>query len=231
MDETFLTGVGAVVSAIIVFCGSVWMILTIIMGARLAYFVTASVTLAFVAIMGIVWSFTPLGPVGQLPEYESEALGEGGDVDFGQAGAYPEEPWRPPNADDEAEVTKAAEAEGAAMEAVEQGIEDGNVEVFDAIDEAQVVSESTRMLEQDGTEYAAVLIGPVQTGAGQETTEPAELDPTAEDTVMVVLQYDPGNPLGLARLITLGTIAVLAVHLFGLSRAERAARRLRERTA
>jgi hypothetical protein len=235
MDTTFLTGAGAVVSAVLVFCGGVWMLLTMVMGGRLAYFITASITLAFVAIMSLVWSFaqqaTPLGPVGQLQEYRPEAVGQGGDVDFGQAGAYPEEPWRLPNENDEAETAKAAEAEGAATDALEAAIAEGRIDVFDTIDEAQVIPESARLLEQDGVEYAAVLLGPVQAGAGAETTEPAELDPTAEDTVMVVLRFDPGNPLGLARIILIGTLVLLVVHLFGLSRAERAARRLAERTA
>ena len=70
LDTTFLTGSAAFLSAIIVFCGSVFLLLAFVLGARLAYWVTASVTLSFVFIMGAVWSYgTPLGPVGQLPKW------------------------------------------------------------------------------------------------------------------------------------------------------------------
>jgi hypothetical protein len=235
MDTTMITGVAAVMSGILVFCGSIWMLLTIVMGGRLAYFVTATITLSFLLIMGLVWSFaqqaTPLGPVGQLPEFHEEAIGQGGDVDFAEAGAYPNQPWRVPNEDDQAELSRAAEAEGAATDALETAIADGKIDVFGSIDEAQVVSESSRLLTRNGTEYAAVLLGPVQAGAGAETTEPGEINPNAKDSVLVVLSFDPGNPLGRARLITLGVLVLLGAHLFGLSRAERRARTLAGRTA
>jgi len=234
VDTTFLEGAGAVISAIIVFCGGVWMVLAIVLGARLSYFVTASITLAFVLIMGLVWSFaqqaTPLGPVGQLPEFKEVGIGEGGEVDFPQAGAYPNDPWHVPDEDDEAQTAKASEAESAATDVLEAAITEGKVEVFDSVDEAQVAPESVRLLEQDGAEYAAVLLQPAA-AEGAAEAEPEEPDPTAEGTVLVVMRYDPGNPLGLARSITLGIFIVLVLHLFGLSRAEKRARQLREQTA
>jgi hypothetical protein len=49
---------------------------------------------------------------------------------------------------------------------------------------------------------------------------------TPEDaTMVVVMKYDPGNPLGKARMIAGGTFLVFALHLFGLSRAERKVKR------
>jgi hypothetical protein len=222
MDEIFVTGLGATIAAIIVFCGSVWLLLTIVLGARLAYFVTASITLAFLLMMGVVWSFTPLGPVGVLPSFESQAVGEGGDVDFGAAGSFPDEPWRVPNEDDDAETTQKAEAETAATEAVGEAIEAGEVTSIDAPDQATALSDSTRLLEQDGVTYAGVIVRQQEAAGGGEQEPPIE--PEAEGNVLVILQYDPGNPLGTARTITLGVLIVLVVHLFGLSRSERKAR-------
>jgi hypothetical protein len=230
VDTTFITGVGAVVAAVIVFCGGIWLLLVFVMGARLAYFVTASVTLAFLLIMAIVWSFTQLGPVGQLPEYDPVAIGEEGDVDFSAAGAYPNEPWLVPNEEEQEEQTKASEAESAATDALEAAITEGRIDVIESVDQAQIVPDSTRLLTQDDREYAAVMLEPLQAEGG-ETAEPEEPDPTAEGTVLVVMSYDPGNPLGMARMIAVGTFIVLALHLFGLSRAEGKARRLAERTA
>jgi hypothetical protein len=207
------------------------MLLSMVLGARLAYFVTASVTLAFVLIMGVVWSFTPLGPVGQLPEFDEVDIGERGQVEFGQASAYPEEPWQVPNDDDEEQTTKATEAENSALDILETAITEGEIEVFETVDAAQVAPDSTRLLEQDGQEYAALLVEPIpEAGGGTEPADPNP-DPQAEGTVLVVMTYDPGNPQGLARLITLGTFVVFVLHLFGLSRAEAKARRLREQTA
>lgn len=230
MDSTFLTGMGAVVSAVIVFCGSVWLVLSMVTGARLAYFVTASITLAFVLIMGVVWSFTPLGPVGQLPEFDEVDIGAEGQVEFGQAGAYPGEPWQVPDEEDQEQTTKASEAESSATDILETAITEGEIEVFESADAAQVQADSTRLLEQDGEEYAAVLLEPVpEAGGGTEPADPNP-DPQAEGTVLVVMQYDPGNPQGLARLITFGTLVLFVLHLFGLSRAEAKARQLREQT-
>ena len=226
LDQTFWTGAAAVASAIIVFCGGVWLVLAIVLGNKLAYFVTASITLAFVLIMTIVWSFaqpaTPLGPVGQLPEFLTEAVGEPGEVDFGAADAYPNEPWRAVDEEDDAETARAAEAETAALDAVELAIEDQEITTFESIDDAAVVSDSTRFLEQDGTEYSATLVGP--------TDEEIDIN-NPEGAVLVISQYDPGNPLGLARTIGLGTLVALVAHLVLLSRSERKARQLAEQTA
>ena len=53
MDVIFTVGVGAVLSGIIVFVGSVWLLLSMVLGPRLAYFVAASITLAFLLIMSV----------------------------------------------------------------------------------------------------------------------------------------------------------------------------------
>ena len=115
MDTAFITGMGAFVSAIIVFVGSCFLLLAIILGARLAYFVTASVTLAFVLIMGVVWSINPLGPVGEMPSWNTVAVAEdANELDFEAAAQYPEDPWRAADEDDAAETAQVAELESAA---------------------------------------------------------------------------------------------------------------------
>ena len=220
MDELFVTGLGVTISAFVVFCGSVWLLLTVVLGARLAYFVTASITLAFILMMGVVWSFVQLGPVGDLPSFSAEAVGEGGDVDFGAAGSFPDEPWRVPDEDDDTESTQKSEAESAATDAVAEAISAGDVTSIENPDQATALSDATRLLEQDGVTYAGVIVQQTTTGGDQEP----ELDPAAEGNVLVVLQYDPGNPLGLARSITIGVFVLLVAHLVGLSRSERKVR-------
>jgi len=220
MDELFVTGLGVTISAVLVFCGSVWLVLAVVLGGRLAYFVTASITLAFLLMMGVVWSFVQLGPVGQLPSFSAEAVGEGGDVDFGAAGSFPNEPWRVPDEDDATETTQKSEAESAATDAIAEAISAGEVTSIESADQATAFSDATRLLEQDGVTYAGVIVQQATTGEDQEP----DIDPETEGNVLVILQYDPGNPLGLARSITIGVFVLLVAHLVGLSRSERKVR-------
>jgi hypothetical protein len=229
MDETFLTGSAAFLSAIIVFCGSVFLLMAFVMGARLAYWVTASVTLAFVFIMGAVWSYgTPLGPVGQLPDWSEVDLGPSpAQLDFGPAAEYPDGKWHAPDPEDATEVTQASELESSSSDYLESEIKKGGAakESFERPDEALVDEESVRLLDVGGDIYGAVKY--VQIEVDPEDEEVAQPEGSG-DPIIVVMSYDPGNPSKPARMITAGTFFVLVLHLFGLSRAERRAKRDRE---
>jgi hypothetical protein len=227
MDETFVTGVGAVAAAILVFCGSIWLLLMFVLGPRLAYFVTASITLGFVLIMGLVWSQVELGPVGKLPDWLPVAIGEeAADVDFAAADEYPEGPWQPVDEDNEAETGKASELESGATDYLEDAINEGDISIFSTVSDATVKEDSTRLLEQGGTEYGALTLEPVPL---TEEEEAAGVEPI-EGEVLVVMKYDPGNPLGKARTITAGVFVLFVLHLFGLSRAEKKSRAVPEAT-
>jgi hypothetical protein len=208
MDTTFLTGVAAVVAGLLIFCGSVWLLLAMVLGARLAYWVSATVTLAFLLIMGVVWSINPLGPLGESPSFSGTAIGP--DVsEFG----YPEGDWFAPDEEDDQQTTQKAELEGAAVDYLEASIEEGAEGVeFEEPSDAVVNSDATRLIEVDGTTYGATVLEPTETLA--ESGD-------APQPVTVVMQYDPGNLLGPARMITLGTLVLLLIHLFFLGRAER----------
>ncbi|HJR45479.1 MAG TPA: hypothetical protein VJ927_07720 [Actinomycetota bacterium] len=220
MDVPFISGLAAFVSSILIFCGSAFLLLMLVMGARLAYFVTASITLAFVLIMGVVWSINPLGPVGQLPEWDPVGIGtDPADIEFGAATAYPDDPWQAPNEDDAAEVTRVSELESAAAEQVTEAATEGEVEGLPSIVTTTTVPEdSTVLTEQDGKEYGATTLEVEGTQDEEEVTT----------EVLVVMEYDPGNPLGQARIITVGTFILFVLHLVGLSLSEKKARRERE---
>jgi hypothetical protein len=220
MDIAFISGMGAFISSIIVFCGSAFLLLMLVMGARLAYLVTASITLAFVLIMGVVWSVNPLGPVGQLPEWDPVALApEGGEAEFGPASAYPEDPWRAPNEEDPAELTRIAELQSSAQDYVIESATAGEVEGLPSlVDSTTIPEDSTVLLDQEEEQYGATTVEIVDAeGATSEA--------------LVVMQYDPGNPLGQARMITAGTLILLVLHLFALSRSEKKAAHRREPAA
>jgi hypothetical protein len=213
VDLLFIEGVAAVVASIIVFCGSVFLILAMVMGARLAYFVTASITLASILIMGVVWSVNPLGPVGELPEWLPFEIGaDPAQIDFAPAADYPDAPWEPVNTEDEVQAALASELEGASTEYLGTAIEEGEIDTFEDESDAIVNSDQTRLLEQGDADYGAVTLEPVQEGQGTST--------------VIIMRYDHGDPLGPPRIITAGTFVLLALHMFGLSRSEKKARSL-----
>jgi hypothetical protein len=227
LDEVFITGVASFISAIIVFCGSVFLLLMFVMGPRLAYLVTASVTLAFVLIMGLVWSYgDPLGPVGQQADWNPVDIAEAGAaLDFGPASQYPEGPWFVPGEDEESAAADAAsELETAATDYLEAAIADEEVEGYESAGDAVVGEDSLRLLEQDGAIFGAITLEPVPVDPQEQP--PGGLQGSQEDLpeppdILVVMSFDPGNPSRPARLITAGTFLLFVAHLFGLSRAEK----------
>lgn len=237
MSTEFITGMSAFVSSMLIFVGSAFLLLALVMGARLAYFVTASITLAFTLIMGVVWSINPLGPLGQLPEWEPiDANTDAAALEFDAAGDYPDEPWAPPNTEDAIQVTQASELESDATKYVTEQITAGELEGFDTPPQFTVAEDSTRLLTQGDTIYGATVIEvlppivqpelgiPTKSQAADaEDTGAEEIEP--QGLVTVVAEYDPGNPLGPARQITLGTFILFVLHLFGLSRSERRIKR------
>ena len=228
MDTIALEGYGVFISGLIVFCGSIWLLQAVVLGPRLAYFITASVTLGFVLIMSVVWSFTQLGPTGQLPSWDPLAIGtDATEIDFSAASSYPEGEWHAPDPENDEEITHATEAEGAATESLTAAIDDGDITTFEKGPDPVATEESTRLLEQNDKTYGATLFQPGVEGDGE--VEPAQ--PGDPDTVLVVVEFDPGNPYGLPRKIAAGTLLLFGLHLFGLSRAERKAKEVTEKFA
>lgn len=251
MDSIFVEGVAAVISAIIVFCGSVWLLLALVLGPRLAYFVTASITLGFLLLMGVVWSIgdTPLGPVGELPSYTAVGVGDSPqESGFGPAGDFPDGGgWFAANPDESSQAEIKSGAEGVAPKELEKAIEAGDVTAFTTPQQAVVDPDATKLLEDDqGTVYAGVKFVPVPATPEEEDAatdeditpekgdKPAKDDAAAaaeEETVdenaeaYVFLEQDPGNKFGDARMITGGLFVLLVLHLAGLGASERRARR------
>ena len=217
---TFVIGVAAVFSGVLIFCGSVWMLLTLVVGSRLAYFITASITLSFVAILGGVWSYgtQPLGPVSEQPSWSAVGMGDSAaDVNFGPANQYPDAPWFVADSEDAAQSAQAAELESAATNYLQDQIDAGKTDAFETASDAGVKEDSTMLIDQDGDQFGALILEPLEGKQGNDQ--------------FVVMSYDPGNPFQMARFITIGSIILLALHLFGLSRAEAAAKRRAEATA
>jgi hypothetical protein len=207
MSTIFVTGVAVTAAGIIVFIGSIFLLLALVMGGRLAYFVTASVTLAVLVILGVVWSINPLGPVGQLPEWEPQAAADTpAQINFGPMSSYPNGPWQTPNENDAAQVALASAMQGVATAALQSGITSGKVKNFPTTSTAVVDATKTRLLTEGGKQYGAVTYGST---SGKPTS------------AVALFFYNPGDPLGPPRKITLGLFIVFALHLFGMNRIER----------
>lgn len=205
----FIEGIAAVGSAVIVFCGSVWLLLMLIMGGKLAYFVTATVTLGVLVIMGVVWSTSELGPVGEQPTWSEVGVGEQiSEVDFGAAESYPDAPWLEVSDDDAQATKKKGELESSAPDVLEKAIERGDVTTVESVTETLVDPNATRLLDQGGVTYGAVTFTPLE---------------SKEPVAVAILERDPGNTLGPPRQITLVIVVLFALHLFGLSRIEKSA--------
>ncbi len=220
-----IEGVGVVASGIIVFCGSVFFLIAMVTGARLAYFITACVTLAFLTMMGLVWSgfnppwvpptVNPLGPVGELPTWEEIGLAEDpGSIDFEEAGSYPEDPWFMADAEDPLEAAQASTLKNEATDSLEAAIDEGEAADYTDVGDLLVDEESVRLLSRGDQTFGAVTFAPLE---GEEGPD-----------ISVMMGYDPGNPLGEARKMTLGFFVVFLLHLGGLWFVERKARRLAE---
>lgn len=245
MGVEFITGMSAFVSSLIIFVGSAFLLLALIMGGKLAYFVTASITLAFTLIMGVVWSINPLGPLGQLPEWDAlDAQEDAAALEFDAAADYPDEPWQPADTEDATQAAQASELESAATDYVSRQIGEGEIEGFPTTAQFTVADDSTRLLIQGDKTYGITtleVLPPTEQpelgipskaqrerdkeAAAEEASGAEQLEPLGQ--VSMVAEYDPGNPLGLARQITVGTFVLLVLHLVGLSMAERRVRRER----
>jgi hypothetical protein len=209
MSETtiiYIEGIAVVACAIIVFMGSIWLLLTMVLGGRLAYFITASVVFGFLSIMGVVWSMNQLGPVGTLPSWSPVAYSDSAKgINFGPISSYPNSPWKAVDTANQAEAAKASIMESAATTGLGDAINGGKVTGFTQPSEALVDPKVDRFLEQGSTTYGAVTFKAVKGNA----------------SAVAVLKYDPGDPLTPARHIALGMFGLFVLHLFGLSRAEK----------
>jgi hypothetical protein len=210
MSTIFVTGVAVTIAGIIVFIGSIFLLLSLVLGGRLAYFVTASVTLAILVILGVVWSINPLGPVGQLPAWVPQgAADKPAQISFGPMSSYPNGPWQMPNKNDAAQVALASAMQGVATAALQSGITSGKVKSFPTTSLAVVDGTKTRLLLQGSKQYGAVTYGAT---SGKPRS------------AVALFYYNPGDPLGPPRKITLGLFIVFALHLFGMNRIERKAK-------
>lgn len=103
LTRTNIEGALVVVAALVIFGGSVWLLLSAVVGVRMGYLIMATGFFGFFVILTAIWAFgapgTPpnLGPRGNLPTWFG--LAQGRDLTsptFPVVQRYPEAPWQEP---------------------------------------------------------------------------------------------------------------------------------------
>jgi hypothetical protein len=163
LTRTNIEGALAVIMSVILFCGSVYLLLSAIFGLRMAYLIAATGLFAFMIILSAIWAFgapgTPkyLGPKGKLPSWV--ALAEGPTLRSSSLPVvekYPQSPWRPIGRGD----SLASEVEPATLTFQDFLAEEANAELRRAGQQGEVTpSDFTiadlRFTEVDGRVLAA----------------------------------------------------------------------------
>lgn len=102
MDPVFVKGVLALIVSMLVFVGSVWLLLSLILGIKMGYLVTGASFFGIMVILSGMWFTNGLGPKG--PETTWVAIGVGPELgqvegpgdDSYDVSSYPEGDWITP---------------------------------------------------------------------------------------------------------------------------------------
>lgn len=73
--SVFAKGILATIIVPAVLFGMVYLLMSMILGAKLAYWVEASVTFGVMAIMSFIWTISALGPTGAATEWKTISMG------------------------------------------------------------------------------------------------------------------------------------------------------------
>jgi hypothetical protein len=213
LTRTNIEGTLVVVSALVIFGGSTYLLTSAVLGRQLGYLITATSFFGFMIILSSLWVFgapgTPkyLGPKGDLAAWV--ALAEGPSVrsdTFPVFTRYPNEPWA--SAEDDRSL--AGDVEAATLAFQEFLAEEANAELKDQGIEGELTAEEfeiedLRFTEVDGTNLAAAEAFAISGGP----------------RVMIVGYEDPGDEPLPSYVFLIGSLIGFGAHLPFLDRAER----------
>jgi hypothetical protein len=214
LTRTNIEGTLVVVAAMVIFAGSVFLLLSAIFGLRMGYLLAATGFFAFMLILSALWVFgapgTPryLGPKGELPAWIPLAAGQELTSPTYPAvlERYPDDPWTSPEED----PSLTAEVEASTLAMQEFLAEEAQAELSREQIEGEVTPED---FEITNLEFVTVEGTPLSmatafaSGGGPQVT--------------VVAYKDTGNEPLPSYLFLAGSVIGFAVHLPFLDRAER----------
>lgn len=224
-------GILVVAAAITLFVGSVYLLLSTNLGARLGFLVVAAGVSGFMIILSSLWltNTDPLQSLrGRIPEWKGVEVAESIDE------SSVEEVREIPESGEEVSEDDIAGVE-AAVEAALTGEESELAQFESATDylvlEAQEIGGETKNLFWHEPRYAAVQICPVDTEAlevptGDPIPEPRCLE--GEPTQTVVLLRDLGSLRQPPAVVLGASIVLFVLSLLGLHWRERDQQRERE---
>lgn len=212
LTRTNIEGALVVLAAVVIFCGSVWMLAGAVFGNTMGYLISATALFAFMVILSALWVFgapgTPryLGPKGELPTWVTVAAGQTLEsTSTPLVEQYPGGPWQTAE-----QADLQAELEPATTVFQEFLAEEAAVELEGAgIDPPAEPLEFT----VEGVRFAEVEDRPVAMAQGFATEGGPE--------VLLFAYKDPGNEPLPSYVALVGSIIGFVVHLPFLDRAER----------
>jgi hypothetical protein len=157
----FAKGVGAVVAGVVIFFGSIYLLLAAVFGRLMGYLVTAVSFFGFMIIMSIIFVIgvpgsTPVnqGPRGVEPNWAPVAAGEEiSSPRFPVVAEYPEGPWREPTG----ELTEEVEGVTGAIQEflAERASEEVELQPGEEISPTKFIVQNVRFAEVDGAMLGA----------------------------------------------------------------------------
>ena len=208
-----IEGTLVLVTSMILFCGSVYILVAAVLGRTLGYLLSATGFFAFLLILSALWVFgapeTPkyLGPKGELPTWIPLAEGERvTSTTYPVIDEYPGGPW----ASSEEDASFAAEVEPATLALQEFLAEEATAELERSGLEGEIAPDeftvrNLRFTEVEDTPLAAAVAFASQGGP----------------QVMVVGYKDPGNEPLPSYVFLIVSLIGFAAHLPFLDRAEK----------
>lgn len=217
--DTLLTGAGVTIAGIVLFVGSVYILLAAIFGRWLGYLVLMVAFSGWMIIQSALWLFgfwsqgpetpTNLGPRGKDPAWAVVAAGSQTDPEQDEIFAsYPGEPWAKADLEDDEEaaaftsVNSTATAFMAERANEELGLSHEDLE---AITPSAFTVDSILFADDDGGEFAVAVAH--FAGGGPRTT--------------LSIAYQTGAVPRYSYMFLAGSIVLFAIHLPLLDRAEK----------
>jgi hypothetical protein len=223
-------GLLVVLTAFVLLPGSVYMLLASNFGALKGYLIAGTAFFGFLVMLSAVWLFgipgtTPLtGPKGTQPTFKFFTVDDPAastydsvrDFQGGAGNGWQEAPAGEVE-EGSAEATLKADLDVARQTAVQDLIDETNVDIEDSSEELDVTNLDAKTFYtiQDGTEVAAIVISPKTPQAGSGLQRPDFAPKT------IFAYRDPGSPYLPSILFLIGSTVLFVIHMFLLGLAER----------
>ena len=214
-----LKGVGVVLAGIILFIGSVYVLLAAVFGRWMGYLVLAVALFGWMSIISSIWLFgfwsqgpetkTNLGPRGPEPAWVVDSAGLAPGAEHPELASYPSPDLPEPDLADPLQTADVQAAQGAITTYL---AEEANAELdldptaFTSLQPTQFTVDDLRFATSEDGEKLAVAQAHFL-GGGPST--------------IVTLHFDGGQVWHYSLMFLIGSIVLLVVHIPLLDRAER----------